>query len=131
MVTPTGRNTLGQDQEVAFGYSIPSLEAGITAHAGGTKAAAYQLANQINQVSVCATGGDSLLLPLGKVGMSVLIINDGAAAAQVFGKSNDTIDGIATGTGVVLTNAKRCWYHCTSVASGVGAWQSNMGVVSA
>lgn len=132
MVATTGRQTSSQDQEVSVGFSINSVGDAITARAGGTKALATQLENQINRISVCATNGDSVLLPQGKVGLSVVVINDGAANAQVFGKGTDTIDAIATATGVVLSATKRATYYCTSVsAAGVGAWQSNMGIPSA
>ena len=132
MLAPRGRDTSRQTDEVAIGFGIRSVEDTITATAGGTKAAAYQLTAQNNRISVCATNADSVLLPQGKVGLQVEIHNDGAANAQVFGKGTDTIDAIATGTGVVLSAAKRAVYSCWSVsAAGVGAWTSNMGVVSA
>lgn len=99
----------------------------ITAHAGGGKANATQLNFGINRVSVCATAADSVLLPSWVQGAEVLVINDGAAAAQVFGKGTDTIDAIVTATGVALTNATRCWYYASATA---GAWQSFKGVKS-
>lgn len=101
---------------------------GITAHAGGTKAAATVLTAQINRVSVCATPGDSVLLPAAIAGRVVDVFNDGATAMQVFGAGTDTIDGVATGTGVVLSNSKRARYVCFTT----GAWISaQYGVVSA
>lgn len=106
---------------------IPPVENTITATAGGTKAAAYALTKAINRISTCATAADSVLLPAAKAGMSIYIANDGAAAAQVFGAGTDTIDAVATATGVVLTNAKRCIYVCHVD----GAWTSCMGVKSA
>lgn len=109
-----------------------SVEDAITATAGGNQATARALLATINRLSVVATNNDSVKLPPGQVGMSVLIINDGAATAQVFGSGSDTIDAVATATGVVLTNAKRCWYYCISVtAAGIAAWVSDMGIKSA
>lgn len=102
---------------------------GITAHAGGGKANATQLDAKfdVHRISVCATAADSVLLPPAEAGRAVVVINDGAAAAQVFGKGTDTIDAVVTATGVPLTNAKRCIYYCVTA----GAWQSSMGVKSA
>lgn len=102
---------------------------GLTAHAGGTRALAVQLAYGMNRASVVATLNDSLALPPAVKGSSVLVINDGAAAAKIYAANgtNDTIDGVAAATGVGLTNAKRAWFYCLTA----GAWQSELGGVSA
>lgn len=131
MVAFTGTDSLYQKEIFQIGGLRSSIEDTITATASGTQATAYQLSARISRISVCATNADSVALPLGKVGLEVVVINDGAANAQVFGAGTDTIDAIATATGVVLTAAKRCTYYCISVSSGVGAWVSNMGVKSA
>lgn len=99
---------------------------GVTARAGGGKALATALAYGMNRITICATAADSVLLPRAADGAEVLVVNDGAAAAQVFGGGTDTIDGIATGTGVVLTNARRTWFYCFTD----GAWQSFQGLKS-
>ena len=106
--------------------ALTAITDGITAHAGGTKVAAVPLTSKWNRLSVVATGGDSVLLPVAAVGTEVLIINGGAAAAQVFGAGTDTVDGVATGTGVVLTNAKAAKFYCLTA----GAWHSMEGVLS-
>lgn len=135
MVAYSGRDNLGSKQKQAVGaLQISAIETGITAHAGGTKAAAYQLTAALNVLGTVATNDDSILLPAvsaADVGLQVEVYNDGAANARVFGNGSDTIDGVATATGVVLTAAKRCVYTLVSYASGVGAWISNMGVKSA
>lgn len=92
----------------------------LTATAGGTQAAALALTASINRITVCATGGDSVRLPVSVAGMKIVVINDGAAAAQVFGAGTDTIDAVATATGVVLTNARRAEFWCVVA----GLWQS-------
>jgi hypothetical protein len=113
---------------------LGSVEDNITATAGGTKAAAYKLYAAINRISVCANNTDSVLLPPNpNVGQIVQIINDGAANAQVFGANSDTIDGVATATGVVLSAANRSLYSCTGVTAGavpVYAWRSQAGAKS-
>src|SRR5258708_3798231 len=57
----------------------------LTAHAGGTQAAAFALsvAKKFHRISVCATAGDSVALPTSTAGQAHFIRNDGAAAAQV------------------------------------------------
>ena len=130
----TGTKDASKRERMTVGRpGIGSIETGITAHAGGTKAAALALTASYNVLSVCATNGDSVLLPADrKVGDQVEIANDGAANAQVFGAGSDTIDGVSTATGVVLTAAKRCVYTVASIdTSNVAAWISNMGVKSA
>jgi hypothetical protein len=91
---------------------------GLTATAGGTKAAALKLVGTINQIAVCATAADSVILPLAKRGMPVFVINDGAASCQVYGVGTDTIDAVATATGKALANGKRGLYVCHTD----GAW---------
>ena len=101
----------------------------LTARAGGGRALATALSYGINRVAVSATAADSVQLPSWVQGAEVLVINDGVASTQVFGKNGttDTIDGIATGTGVPLAAATRCWYYAGDVA---GAWLSVKGTKS-
>jgi hypothetical protein len=113
---------------------LGSVEDGITATAGGTKAAAYPLFASINRLSTVANAGDSVLLPANpQVGQLVQIINDGSANADVYGANSDTIDGVATATGVVLSAASRSFYTCTGVTPGatpIYAWRSQAGAKS-
>lgn len=112
--------------------TVGDVATGITATASGNQATAYQLTASFNVLGTVATNADSVKLPTDRrVGDEVIIVNDGAANAQVFGPGTDTIDGVATETGVVLTAAKRCSYYCASITAGVAAWLSNMGVKSA
>lgn len=129
----TGSSTATQKQRATIGrFAYGDIETGITAHAGGTKAAAYQLTRGFNVLATVATNADSVLLPTDRVvGDEVIIVNDGAANAQIFGAGSDTIDAVASATGVVLTAAKRCSYYVASISSGIAAWVSNMGVKSA
>lgn len=99
-----------------------SVSPAITAHAGGTKAAAVQIVSAINNVSTCATNADSVILPPGVAGMRIFIKNSGAASLQVFGYGTDTINGVATGTGVAQATTVGAEYFCTTSAP-TGAWQ--------
>lgn len=90
----------------------------VTALAGGGKTGATPLTAAINRIGTCATAADSVLLPPALKGIDVFLMNDGAASAQVFGQGTDTINGVATGTGVAQANAKSALYVCYAD----GAW---------
>lgn len=94
---------------------------GITAHAGGTQAAAVQLSNGTSRVTVCATGGDSVALPLAAL-QTVTVINAGAASCNVFAQngSSDTINGTAGSTAFAVANGKACEF----ISCVAGAWNT-------
>lgn len=102
---------------------LESVADGLTAHAGGGQASALLLTAATNRVTTVATAADSVKLPVSAPGSSINLINDGANALQVFGSGTDTIDAIATGTGVALTAAHRATFYCLTA----GAWQSMAG----
>lgn len=90
----------------------------ITATAGGTKAAAIQLDKSLNHITVCATNGDSALLPKAIAGSIVVVRNDGAANASLYGKGTDTIDGAATANATALNAGVSKMFVCFTT----GAW---------
>jgi hypothetical protein len=102
---------------------VSSVQNTITATAGGTQAAAYQLTASVNRVSVCATAADSVRLPPALAGCSCVVVNDGAASCQVFGFGTETIDAVATATGVAVANGKRRIFVCVED----GKWLSILG----
>jgi hypothetical protein len=91
-------------------YMSGSIANTITARAGGTQALATQLAAQYNRISVCASAADSVALPDAPIGTAVWVRNDGANSAQVFGITPQTINGVATATGVALAAAAAARY---------------------
>lgn len=100
--------------------------ASVTAHAGGTRAAALPIRTAQTLVAVCATAGDSLMLPPATGGQVLWIVNAGAASAQLFADLNtsDTINGVAAATGIALAAGK----SMTLFSPLAGAW---FGVLSA
>ncbi len=104
------------------GLFTQAAEDSVTAHAGGTKALATALSATVNlhRISVCATAGDSVLMPPALVGQAHYLRNGGAAAAQVFGQSNDTINSVATATGISLEAGNGIWLCCETA----GAWNT-------
>ncbi len=110
--------------ETGFGISgsLPTDTAqdGLTAHAGGGQALALPLVREMNRLTVVATVGDSVALPPSAAGMGILVLNHGAQAAQVFGAGTDTINDVATATGVSQMASSLALYFCFTA----GAWYS-------
>jgi hypothetical protein len=67
--------------------------------------------------------GENACYP-GQVGMIMCVRNDGAASMQVFGTTPDTINGVATGTGVAVGNGKSAIFWCDGYnqTTNVGTW---------
>lgn len=87
---------------------------GIVAHAGGTKAAAFQLPAgvQIIEIDTVATNGDSVLMPAAVQGQIVMVCNNGAATLDIYGRGTDTINGVATATAYALTVNQSAVFFC-------------------
>lgn len=100
--------------------------ASITANAGGGQANATQITNAITLIAVCATAGDSVVLPPATGGQLLWITNGGAASAQIFTAAGlgGTINGIAGTTGIALAAGK----SITLISPIAQAW---FGVLSA
>ncbi len=101
---------------------LNSGESGITAGAVQTQAGARQLNAAVNTISTVAAAGDGVRLPKGFVGLEVWIINTDADDIQVYGFSTDTINSVATATGVTQSGLSAI-YKCNTVsAAGVANW---------
>lgn len=92
----------------------------LTAHAGGGQTNALPLVNEINRITTVGTAGDSVLLPGSKAGLDICVINHGALPMQVYGANTDTIDDVATATGVSQMPNSTVFYFCTTA----GKWYS-------
>lgn len=124
--------TVGVPMEILSQRNRTAL--GITAHAGGTQAAAFQLDYGVSEISVVATGADSVKLPFAHIGSWCYLRNDGANSMTVYGNNTDTIDGVASATGNAQAAAKGKLYFCIQsqitvggVTSQVGQWVSLLG----
>jgi hypothetical protein len=104
------------------GGSLPtaSYANALTAHAGGGQGSALALTALINRVTTVATAADSVKLPTSTPGLEITIINSGANRMQVFGAGTDTINGVATATGVSQLAGSVVKYTCTAA----GLWFS-------
>lgn len=123
------------DNLLAFRYLTgTNFEDNITAFAGGGQTGAYLLSAQMSRVTTVASGNDSVALPKaivvgigdsrpGALGMLCFVRNDGANSMQVFGQTPDTINGVATGTGVAVGAGKSALFWLHSITSaGLGNW---------
>lgn len=127
---PLVPNAIGESKYPA----LSNTELGITAHAGGGQTSATKLTAQANIVTVVATDNDSVKLPkiiqtpgqFGSVGTIIFVGNaDSAQSMQVFGASPDTINDVATGTGVAVAAGVNVWFVATGYtqSTDVGKWR--------
>lgn len=110
-----------------------SYQYGITAHAGGTQAAAVVLNPGIYlyEVDTVASSGDSIALPQCVQGTQFFLSNAGANPVNVFGNptvnaltaANDTINGTAGSSAYSVTNATNAFFFCAKN----GAWKAVKG----
>ena len=107
-----------------------SYQNGITAHAGGTQAAAFQLPQNVNmfQVGTTATTGDSVALPQCVAGSYIWLSNAGAGTLDVYGSPTtnpltaalDTIHATAGTSAYTLTTNTNAIFFCPKN----GAWSA-------
>lgn len=93
-------------------FMLESGQTNITAFAGGGQANATQIVTQIARITTVTTAGDSIKLPPATKGLEILVIQHGANACQVYGSGTDTIDDVATATGVSQMANSTCIYTC-------------------
>lgn len=103
------------------GYLTQAVADNVSAHAGGGQGAATALTAQINRITTVATAGDSVKLPASAVGLEIVAANNGANPMQVYGAGSDTINGVASATGVSQMPNSVVTYVCTTS----GAWLAN------
>lgn len=77
-----------------------TVTTGITAFAGGGQASAVALTTRFNNVTVCATAGDSVKLLTAAAGTMQTVKNSGATALDVFPFSGDSINAMAANLAV-------------------------------
>lgn len=91
-------------------FKLAGIETGLTAHSGGTQAAALALSatKGIHNVTTVAAGNDSVVLPASTGGGAVHWVKNSAAAnsLQLYGLGSDTIDGVTASTGVAVAAGK-------------------------
>lgn len=103
------------------------IETGLTAHAGGTQAAALALSTtkSFHEVTTVGSAADSVALPAATGSGNIHWVKNSAAAnsMQVYGQATETIDGVASATGVAVAAGKSRAF----IDSASGKWQSLLG----
>lgn len=107
----------GNDLNNRLALQQYSSQDGITAKASGIQATATQLVAALNRVSTVATAADAVKLPASQVGLEVTVVNSGANAMQVFGFGTDTINSVATATGVSQPAGVSVVYRCFTLGN--------------
>ena len=107
------------------GLLTESSAAAITANATQNQSSATQLTVEVNNVTTNATAGNGVALPAAVAGLTILVANSTPRALQVYGNnaSADTINGVATGTGVSQMANSIVLYTCI-VGGASGQWAS-------
>ena len=95
MQTQSDANTLTTPQEYDTNTTI-------TAFATGGQGSATALTGEINNITVCATAGDSVALPTAKLGLMITVKNSGAASGAVFPATGDSINALDANLSVNL-----------------------------
>jgi hypothetical protein len=97
------------------GLLSESATDGITASTTQTQAAATLMTTELNRITVCATNGNGVALPVATPGLTIVVINRTTKWITVYGNNTaaDTIDDVATGTGVQQMSNSTCIYSCT------------------
>lgn len=129
----TGAETISVDTHLPNGQSpqtasvttaqlgLGGFANGLTAHAGGGQANALQLGYGTSEIATVATTADSVALPPAVINAQAVVTNLGVNSMQVFGNGTDTINSVATGTGVALAAGATALYRCTVSGPG-GNW---------
>jgi len=92
-----------------------SGESGVTAHAGGGQANAVVLSKKYTGITVVAAGGDSIKFPTGVCGMTMVLINAGANACDLFPAVGEQIMALGVNTAQSIAVGE-VWYFgfCSS-----------------
>ena len=94
---------------------------GITAFATGGQASATALTEEINNVTTCATAGDSVKLPAAVAGKHVWVKNSGTTALDIFPATSDSIDALAVNLAVRIQPGSSIHFY----AKDATVWESD------
>jgi len=85
----------------------------ITAFAGGSQASAVALTSNINRITTCATIHDSVKLMTATAGtFGIKVINDGAAALDVYPATDDIIGSLTANTPITIPPGRESIFDC-------------------
>jgi len=87
----------------------PNLQ-NIVAHAGGGQTNASALNIGINVVQVVATSGDSVLLTVDVLPQTIIVVNRGASALNVFPRTGDSINDLAVNASISISSGSQLMF---------------------
>ena len=120
---PCGQDFLLTTAQIAaLAENNISVSPAVTAYVSGGQTLATALTSTFNNITTAAAGAASVKLPASAVGLEVIVSNQGANAVQIFGVSPDTINGVATGTGISIPVGAIFVFTCAVV----GNWLQNV-----
>lgn len=94
-----------------------SVQAAVTAHAGGGQANAVQITGRQVEISVCATLNDSVKLPASSPGARIYVANHGAAGAAVFPATGEQVNNGGANTAFALAAGKSAVFFCVAAGN--------------
>lgn len=101
------------------GQLYQSFVDSITAqHTSPSQSTATALTGMINRITTVTASGDAVKLPASVAGLEIQVVNHGANPVQVYGAGTDTINDVATATGVSQMQGSSVVYSCVTA----GAW---------
>lgn len=118
-----GVNSWAVEAGIGFTGSLETvLACSNVAAAGSTQGTATQLVAALNKVTT-ATGGSAfgVKLPATAPGLDCIVENHSGVSLQVYGAGTDTIDDVATATGVTQMDSSVVIFTCYET----GKWYSN------
>lgn len=97
-----------------------AVATGLTAKAGGGQSGATALTGNVNRITVCATAADSAILPPAVVGRRVSVYNAGAASANIFPQTGESINSGAANAAFAVATTKGAIFECVAT----GLWNA-------
>lgn len=94
------------------GFQTQSYANGITAFAGGGQGSAVLLSAMINRVTVVATIGDSVKLPIAVPGMQIMVTNAAANSMNLFPGVGDAINALGANAAYAVAGGKTVSLIC-------------------
>lgn len=108
----TGNATVtGTMTAAVINSEVQDNDTGITAFATGGQASATALAARWNNVTTCATAGDSVKLPAAADGGVIAVKNSGAATLAIFPATGDAINALAVNLSIDLPPGGEIEFH--------------------
>lgn len=97
-------------------YGVTSIDANVTAHAGGGQGSAYQITKAVTNITTVASAGDSLKQPASPAnGQQTEVTNNGANPADIFPQSGSKYN--TSGTDVAYSLAPGETLVCRYISS--------------